>query len=101
MIRARIKGSPLKTCYCPWFKNFNEHLARSKVTACTEAQWRALKCGAVGAFPQTPDVWCYRCRKTAASNNQSGSSDTHSTQQSNASKQHCVQQGAKQAKQQG
>jgi hypothetical protein len=59
-------------------------------------------CGAVGAFSQTPEVWCCRCRKTAASNNQSGSDNTTSgssnTQQSNASKQHSVQQGAKQGK---
>jgi hypothetical protein len=35
MIRARIKGSPLKMCYYPWFKNFNQHLASSKVAAWT------------------------------------------------------------------
>jgi hypothetical protein len=34
MIRARIKGSPLKMCYGPWFKHFVEHLAGSKVAAC-------------------------------------------------------------------
>jgi hypothetical protein len=33
MITARIKGSPLKMCYCPWFKNFNEYLVSSKVAA--------------------------------------------------------------------
>jgi hypothetical protein len=35
MIRARIKGSLLKMCYYPWFKNFNQHLASSKVAAWT------------------------------------------------------------------
>jgi hypothetical protein len=35
MIRARIKGSPLKMCYYPWFKNFNENLASSNVAAWT------------------------------------------------------------------
>jgi hypothetical protein len=33
MIRARIKGSPLKMCYCPWFKNFIERLESSEVPA--------------------------------------------------------------------
>jgi hypothetical protein len=27
--------SPLKTCCCPWFKHFAEHLVGSKFAACT------------------------------------------------------------------
>jgi hypothetical protein len=40
-------------------------------------------------------------QSNGSGNPTSGSSNTHNTQQSNASKQHSVQQGAKQAKQQG
>jgi hypothetical protein len=40
------------------FKNFSEHLASNKVAAWT---------GPVGAFSQTPEVWCCSCRKTATS----------------------------------
>jgi hypothetical protein len=58
MIRARIKGSPLKMCYYPWFKNFNKHLASSKVTA-----WTGPNRGHRGAvllehFTNTWRVWC-------------------------------------------
>jgi hypothetical protein len=35
VIRKRIKDSPLKMCYCPWFKHFDENLVDSKVAAWT------------------------------------------------------------------
>jgi hypothetical protein len=43
MIRARIKSSPLKMCYYPWFKHFDKQLADNKVAAWTGHPGAALE----------------------------------------------------------
>jgi hypothetical protein len=78
MIRARIKGSPLKMCYCSWFKNFIEHLESSEVAAWTRPNGGHRGVALLEHFHSYLRCGAATVEKTVASNNQGGSGNTTS-----------------------